>query len=225
MSRLVLRQRYPGYPGMDERPTTLRQARRELSELLEAAPDLVREQLEVLGVEGPPGVAGWCETLTRAAEVAVRLIPTAEYSFEGYGPRIVDHGKGRFATTDTGRELTVAGEHLAGCLALMFAWCLLERDPSLRWDVATRPRTDISYLLPVIVGEFPLARCDPFEIAGTWATRLARRGQASPDDLTAAVDSCIDLVQGSPRQEALRRELVALQRAQKARRGEDPPSA
>ena len=202
---------------MDERPTTLRQARRELSELLEAAPELVREQLEVLGVEGPPGLAGWCETLTRAAEVAVRLIPTAEYSFEGYGPRIVDHGKGRFATIDTGRELTVAGEHLSGCLGLMFAWCLLERDPSLGWDVATGPPREVSYLLPVIVGQFPLARCDPFHLLGIWASGVAN-GERSDSELRPLVDTYLDIVQGSPRQEALRRELEAVQSAQEARR-------
>lgn len=222
MSTIDLRQRYPGYPAFDARPRDLRTARQELKALLEIEADRIRNMLRFLGIDDGtildrPG--SLTRTYAQAALRACELFPTPRYSFAGYGPRAVDHGAGRVAITDTGRELTTEGEYLAADLAMLFARCLIERDPSLRWQVLTRPKSEVSYLLPVVMGTDERFHCDPFRVVGTIATGLVG-GTGTCEDFLTALNTWTEILRGSPEQAHLRRQLVDLQvpRQSKARR-------
>jgi hypothetical protein len=71
------------------------------------------------------------------------------------------------------RRLTNRGYALAADMGLLLAAALLDLHPTLRWDVVRKPKSDVSYNLPVLVG-FGAAQFDPIQISTTQAFGILR---------------------------------------------------
>jgi len=53
-------------------------------------------------------------------------------------------------------ELTNAGYSLAADAGLLFARALLRHHPGVRWDIVRKPKRDMAFQLPVLVGLGPV---------------------------------------------------------------------
>jgi hypothetical protein len=56
------------------------------------------------------------------------------------------------AATEKGLELTNAGYALAADAGLLFARALVRHYPNVRWDIVRKPKRDMAFRLPVLVG-------------------------------------------------------------------------
>ena len=96
--------------------------------------------------------------------------------------------------SERGRELTNAGYALAADAGLLLARSLLSKNPRVRWEIVRKPKRDMSFHLPVLVGMGPVY-LDP--IGGTVAeVQAILRGDRGPDFLADAYSFWVARAEG-----------------------------
>lgn len=138
---------------------------KEATEYREWLLEVLDERVEELakGLEEPPG-ASPSDHLMALGEKAAALLETAPFSEEG----------------PTGRRLTNTGYALAADMGLLVAKYLLQELPeTLRWETIRKPKSELSYNLPVLEG-FSFNYLDP--VGGSTAEASAiLRGERRAD--------------------------------------------
>lgn len=153
---------------------TMADARRYFDWLMSVLPERVATVTSVLGLD-PKGTPD--DVLLAAGEQMARLLPMPGISTEGRIERSVL--RGHEVETETGPLVTVVGYALAADLGLLMATMLLAACPDLRWEIITRPKSDIDYHLPALLPFGPV-HMDPTRVSVNIAHRLLdSRGPAS----------------------------------------------
>lgn len=153
---------------------TMAEARRYFDWLMSVLPERVARVTRVLGLD-PKGSPD--DVLLAAGEQMARILPMSGVSTEGRIERSVL--RGHEVETPSGPLVTVVGYALAADLGLLMATMLLAACPELRWEIVTRPRSDVDYHLPTLQPFGPV-HMDPIRISVVTALRvLDSRGPAS----------------------------------------------
>jgi hypothetical protein len=109
------------------------------------------------------------DVLSEAGEQMTRILPMAGVSTEGHIERSIL--RGHEVETNSGPLLTVIGYALSADLGLLMATMLRAECPDLRWEIVTRPRSDVSYRLPVL-RPFGPVQMDPIQVSVSTARRV-----------------------------------------------------
>jgi hypothetical protein len=114
------------------------------------------------------------EVLAAAGEQLVQLLPLTGVSTSGRTERSTLLGHN--VETETGPLVTVIGYSFAADLGLVLATFLQAECPDLRWEVITRPKSDVAYQLPALKPFGPV-HMDPIQVSVNVAHRVLAGGQ------------------------------------------------
>lgn len=145
---------------------TTTDARRYFDWLMAVVPERVATVTALLGLD-PDGAPG--DVLSAAGKQMAMLLSMPGMSTEGRLERSTL--RRHEVETHTGPLVTVTGYALAADLGLLMATLLRAECPDLRWEIVTRPRSDVFYHLPVL-RPFGPVQMEPIQVSVNTAHRV-----------------------------------------------------